>query len=142
MVELRFWIHRNPEYLEEAIVRGGAHLTSAPPGSFGRGVTIWSLAKLERACMDLFGVTTNLQGAHSSIPKVIYLPPFSSPAMSGSRSNNYEFLERTMEGQYRRIRDIEAIDSMYLFTDKADIEKATKHCGFLLVSLQQSPDHP
>ena len=144
MAEYRCWIFGNPEYLEEAIVRKRDHLASTSPGSFRRDVIVRSLAKLERARFNLFGVAAGLQGARPSIPQVLYLPPLKSshPDISEhlARSPGEPVLHK-LQSQFNQIEEIEATRLMYLLTDKADIERAAKYYGSVLASLQQSPDH-
>ena len=142
--EYRFRIYGNPEYLEEAIVRRRDHLASTSPGSFRRDAIIQSLARLERTRSNSFGVANGPQRAHPNIPKVLHLPPLQSPhpAISEHRAgpNSTKYLLDKFQTRFHEIEEIEATGSMYLLTEKADVEDAAKYYMYTLASLQQSPD--
>jgi CHAT domain-containing protein len=132
MAYLRVSLHKNPEYLEEAIFRHRSCLDSISPADPERHVVVRSLAELERRRLDEFGVTGGLPELHSSNPKVI-LPSFSDLAASLDQSNVVKMNMATLYQHFIAIRSTD------LLTERADIEEAVKYCRLLLKSLEQSP---
>jgi len=133
----RFRFYRNPEYLEEAIVRQRAHLGSISLEDPERRDIIQSLVELEMIRFDEFGIINGLPDAHASNPEVADLPSFSLLAASLAESNAVKF-PPIMVGD--NLRHLKALSAMCRLTNKADIEEGVKYCSLLLTSLQQCPD--
>jgi CHAT domain-containing protein len=125
----RFYFYGQPEYLEEAISRGRAHLSTLPLEDPSRHTFIQFLTDLERERFDEFGIKFTDSEALSRDPEVIDLPSFSNLAASLLDSGAVNF---TAEDHRQHV---DALASMYDFTDVADLEEAIKYAQLLLISL-------
>jgi CHAT domain-containing protein len=134
LAHTRFLLYKDPKYLEEAIFRCRAHLSSTSLEDPERGAIIQSLVELEGKRLDGFGVTNRLPGIPPSDPVVVDPPSFPHLTASLAQSNAVQSGSMTLE---TRLRHYEAVLSMDRITDNADIEEGVKYCRLLLASLQQ-----
>lgn len=132
----RFTFYGNPEYLEEAIFRLRAYLDSLPPEHRLRPSLTQTLTILEKARVDEFGVTNDLQQAYFRDPGIAIIPSFSD--LSASLAG-FKFSSLTMEDQKRHLDAVLSVDDI---TNIEDIEEATNYCRLLHMSLQSSPENP
>jgi CHAT domain-containing protein/tetratricopeptide (TPR) repeat protein len=125
----RFSLYEKPDYLEEAIFRRRAHLSTVPLEDPDRHTCIQYLAKLERERFDEFGVKNTGSEACSRDPNVIYLPSFSNLAASLVNSSVVNLAPEDLN------QHLDALRSMDHITDAADLEEAIKYAQLLLTSL-------
>jgi CHAT domain-containing protein/tetratricopeptide (TPR) repeat protein len=125
----RFGFYGKPNYMEEAIFRRRAHLSTMPLDHPDRHSFMQDLTDLERKRFDEFGVITTDSEARSSDPEVINLPSFSNMAVSLVNSSA---INLTTED---RNQHLDALKSMIHITDTTNLEDAIKYAQLSLTSL-------
>ena len=125
----RFSLYGKPDYLEEAIFRRRAHLSTVPLQDPDRHTFIQYLTKLERERFDEFGVKNTDSEARSRNPNVIDLPSFSNLAASLVNSGAFNLTPEDLN------QHLDALRSMDHITDTGDLEEAIEYAQLLLTSL-------
>jgi tetratricopeptide (TPR) repeat protein len=122
--------YEKPEYLEEAILRRRAHLSTLPLEHPRRHTFVRYLTDLEMERFDEFGVKNADSEARSRNPEVIIdLPSFSNLAASLIDASALNLITKD------RFQHVAALRSMDHITDAADLEEAIKYAQLLLTSL-------
>ena len=137
----RFSFDRNPENLEEAVIRLRTHLESTSATSPDveddtRTIAMDCLKSLKRTRLDEFGLPDNSQKEHSPRdPEVVDIPSFSHLAASLDKRKTDGYLHMTVADMRLHHAALDSIDSI---TDVADIGEAVKYCQRLVASLHPS----
>jgi CHAT domain-containing protein len=135
LADLRSNIFGNPEYLEEAISRVRAYLSSASPDDPRRPRLSEFLAELVNRRIREFGVGVDQEG-RSSDPEIVDLPSLSSLIASLANSNSSSITYEQWD------QFIQAIPETKDITDIAEIEEAIKSCRLLVASGHRGPVLP
>jgi tetratricopeptide (TPR) repeat protein len=125
----RFDFYGNPDFLEEAIFRRRAHLSTVPLEHPNRHTFIQDLTELERIRFEEFGVKNADSETCFRDSEVIDLPSFSNLAAS---LIDLSAVNLTVED---RNRHVGALLSLNHITDAADLDEAIKYTQLLLTSL-------
>jgi CHAT domain-containing protein len=126
----RSTLYQKPEYLEEALFRRRAHLSTLPLEYPDRHTFFQIVTDLERKRFDEFGIKGTDSEACFHDPEVIDLPSFSN--LAASLVNNSSAVHLTIQDKDQHLH---ALMSMNHITDIADLEEAIKYAQVLLSSL-------
>ena len=124
----RFTFYKKPDYLEEAIFRCRAHLSTLPLEDPNRHTFVQYLTDLERIRSNEFDVQNTDLEARSRDPEVIDRPSFSNlvaPLVNSSAVNL---------SPEDRDQHLDALKSMNDITDAADLEEAIKYLQLKLTT--------
>jgi hypothetical protein len=135
----RFSFYRNPENLEEAIIRLRTYLeTSATPADVeddNRAIAMGCLKYLKRTRFDEFGLTYNSQKERSRDPEVVDIPSFSHLEASLAERKIYMYHCMTVSDMRRHHAALKSMDSI---TDVAGMGEAVKYCQFFVAPIRSS----